>query len=77
MTYKTGDRHRISDCWINMDPEEIEEYWVKEGADNILYTSEGGRIPFRQCVAGFPSGSVNLEPLRGNSSVERRISLLK
>ena len=39
-----------------MDPEEIEEYWVKEGADNILYTSEGGRIPFRQCKSGAFKG---------------------
>ena len=49
MTYKTGDRHRISDYWINIDTEETIEFWVREGADNILYTSEGGRIPFRHC----------------------------
>ena len=52
MTYKTGDRHRISDYLINTDPEKTVEYWVREGADNILYTSEGGRIPFRQCKSG-------------------------
>ena len=56
MTYKKEERHRISDYWINMDPEEIEEYWVKEGAYNILYTSEGGRIPFRQCKSGAFKG---------------------
>ena len=56
MTYKTGDRHRISDCLIITDPEETEEYWVREGAENTLYTSEGGRIPFRQCNSGAFKG---------------------
>ncbi len=56
MTYKTGDRHRISDYWIDTFEEKITEYWVREGADNILYTSEGGRIPFRQCKSGIFKG---------------------
>lgn len=56
MTYKTGDRHRISDCWINTFSDGITEYWVREGADNILYTSEGGKIHFRQCKFGAFDG---------------------
>lgn len=56
MTYRTDDRHRISDYFISIGPEETEEYWVREGAGNILYTSEGGRIPFRQCKSGAFKG---------------------
>ncbi len=58
MTYKTEDRHRISDYWINTYPDKITEYWVREGANNILYTSEGGKISFRQCTSGTLKGKL-------------------
>ncbi len=56
MEYKTGDRYRISDYWIRTEPENTEEFWVREGANGILYTSEGNRIPFRQCNSGAFKG---------------------
>lgn len=56
MKYKKEERHRISDYWINTIANETIEYWVREGANNTLYTSEGGRIPFRQCKSGAFKG---------------------
>ncbi len=65
MTYKTGDRHRISDYWIDTFEEKITEYWVRQ-ITSCTHPKE----------VGFPSDSVNLENLKVSFSVKRAISIL-